>query len=132
MFKDHNLDATLINSINSSNKKHILWIADKVINLSTENSKKRIVLYGSAFKENTDDLRDSPTVELYHILKSRNQEVYIFDEFEHGLDDSISDIGLIRDAFVMIMYPVNDIMLVTEMLSTNDNTVYIPWENNVL
>lgn len=131
MFNDQNLNATLVNSINSSNKNHILWIADKVIELRNENSKKRIVLYGSAFKENTDDLRESPTIELYNILKSRNQEVYIFDEFGHELDDSISDIKLISDALVILMYPVTDISFVTESLNTN-NKIYIPWENKVL
>ena len=130
--KRSNLNAALINSINKSNEEHISWFADQVISLSSENCKDKIVLYGSAFKENTDDLRASPTLELYKIIQSKNQDVYIYDEFEHDIENSISDKDSISSAFVVIMYPVNDIETLTKSLGLNDNRIYIPWENKVV
>ena len=130
--KQSNLNAPLINSINRSNEEHILWFADRVISLSEENSKEKIVLYGAAFKENTDDLRASPTLELYKIIQSKNQEVYVYDEFGHDIENSISDKESICSAFVVIMYPVNDIETLKTSLNVNENKIFIPWENRVL
>lgn len=130
--KRSSLNSSLINSINRSNEEHISWFADRVISLSAENSKEKIVLYGSAFKENTDDLRASPTLELYKIIKSKNEEVYIFDEFGHDIENSISDKESIFSSFVVIMYPVNDIETLKTSLNLNENKIYIPWENKVL
>ncbi len=130
--KETNLNAPLINSINKSNEEHISWFADRIISLSSENSMEKIVLYGSAFKENTDDLRASPSIELYKIIQSKKCEVYIFDEFGHDIENSISDEESITSSFVVIMYPVKDIETLITSLNLKENKIYIPWENKVI
>ncbi len=130
--KETNLNSSLINSINRSNEEHISWFADRVISLSLENSMEKIVLYGSAFKENTDDLRSSPSIELYKIIQSKNYKVYIFDEFGHDIENSISDEESIDSSFVVIMYPVKDIETLITSLNLKGNKIYIPWDNKVI
>ncbi len=130
--KETNLNASLINSINRSNEEHISWFADRVISLSSENSMEKIVLYGSAFKENTDDLRASTSIELYKIIKSKKYKVYIFDEFGHDIENSISDEESINSSFVVIMYPVKDIEALIASLNLKGNKIYIPWDNKVI
>ena len=130
--KEANLNASLINSINRSNEEHISWFADRVISLSSENSMQKIVLYGSAFKENTDDLRASPSIELYKIIQSKKYEVYIFDEFGHDIENAISDGESINSSFVVIMYPIKDIETLITSLNLKGNKIYIPWENKVI
>ena len=54
----------------------------KEVNNSKDESKKLegVVLIGAAFKEDTDDLRNSPTTEVFKKLKSSIENVVVFDE----------------------------------------------------
>ena len=129
ILSDKELNSPLLNAINLSNQEHIEWISKKLIDLSSFNSKTNIVLYGAAFKENTDDMRDSPTIELYKVLKSKDKKVSIFDEFNTGLENSITDIKEITSSLVALMYPIEDMQPVIEKLQGNENVIYVPWEN---
>jgi len=132
MLSDKDLNSPLLNAINLSNKEHIEWISEKIIDLSTSNSKKGVVLYGASFKENTDDLRDSPTIELQKILMSKAKKVSIFDEFNVGLENSINNIKEVNSSLVVLMYPTEDMQSIIQILQRNKNIIYIPWENRIL
>jgi len=132
ILSEKELNSPLLNVINLSNREHIEWISEKTIDLSTSNSKTNIILYGAAFKENTDDMRDSPTVELHKILKSKGKKVSIFDEFNTGLANAITDINEINNSLVVLMYPIEDMMSIIENLQRNENTIYVPWKNKTL
>ena len=132
ILSEKELNSPLLNVINLSNREHIEWISEKTIDLSTSNSKTNIILYGAAFKENTDDMRDSPTVELHKILKSKGKKVSIFDEFKTGPANAITDINEINNSLVVLMYPIEDMMSIIENLQRNENTIYVPWKNKTL
>ena len=132
MLNDRNLASPLINAIDISNEKHSDWTVNKIIEINTSVLKSNIVLYGAAFKENTDDMRDSPTIKLYEKLKSEGINVNIFDEFESDLEDSITVFDEINDSLVVLMYPSIDLEKIKMRLKNKDNAIFIPWENKVL
>ena len=73
--KGANLGIPLLESILPSNENHFkLWL-----NLILETGKKRIGLVGLTFKKGTDDLRNSPLVELAESLYGKGLEVTIYD-----------------------------------------------------
>jgi GDP-mannose 6-dehydrogenase len=73
--KDMDLDLPLLASVLSSNQCHLARGVDAI--LST--GKKRIGLLGLSFKAGTDDLRESPYVELVKALLGEGCQVSIFD-----------------------------------------------------
>ncbi len=73
--RDLDLQAPLIDSIERSNTRHI----EAALDMIQETGKKKIGLLGISFKAGTDDLRDSPAVELMEALISRNYTVGVYD-----------------------------------------------------
>jgi GDP-mannose 6-dehydrogenase len=69
------LDLPLINSVLRSNRAHL----DRAFELITRSGDKRIGILGLAFKAGTDDLRESPMVEIVERLIGKGYEVRIFD-----------------------------------------------------
>lgn len=70
-----NVTIPLLNALEVSNESHIAH----AINLVADRGKKRIGLLGLAFKSNTDDLRESPAVELAERLIGKGFDLRIFD-----------------------------------------------------
>ena len=66
----HLLDATL-----AANQAQI----DRVLGMITRNGKRRVTMLGLTFKPDTDDLRESPLVELAERLIGKGFEVAIYD-----------------------------------------------------
>jgi UDPglucose 6-dehydrogenase len=69
----------LISNILKSNDLQIDWFVEYLNRTSKEQNLTNIVLIGAPFKENTDDLRESPTLKIYNKLKSLNSNIAIFD-----------------------------------------------------
>jgi GDP-mannose 6-dehydrogenase len=65
----------LIQSILSSNECHLEACIDKVLSAGI----KKVGLFGLTFKEGTDDLRESPAVELAERLIGKGLEVLIYE-----------------------------------------------------
>ena len=78
----------LISNIKKSNSTHQEWFTEYLINLKNEKKFENIFLIGLAFKDNTDDLRHSPTVSIYEIFDSKNQSVHIFDLDNYEYNES--------------------------------------------
>ena len=74
--KHLNLNLPIINSVLPSNRLQI----DKAINMIIEQGNKRIGILGFSFKANTDDLRESPVVELIERLIGKGYELALFDK----------------------------------------------------
>jgi len=70
-----NVEATMLNSILRSNKQQI----EKAVELLAGYGKRRIGMLGLSFKSDTDDLRESPLVELAEMLIGKGYELSIFD-----------------------------------------------------
>ncbi|MGO9097444.1 MAG: UDP-glucose dehydrogenase family protein [Bryobacteraceae bacterium] len=69
------LSLPLTESILPSNQEHLARATRAVLDLAVE----RIGVFGLAFKENTDDLRESPVVALLETLIGKGREVRVFD-----------------------------------------------------
>ncbi len=69
------LQLPLLAAVLPSNDAHLRRAFDKIADLKAE----RLGFYGLAFKENTDDVRESPVVHLLEQLTGKGYEVRVFD-----------------------------------------------------
>lgn len=70
------VDLPLISSVLESNSAHLR----RVFEMIRETGRRRVSLFGLAFKGGTDDLRESPLVELAELLIGKGYDVRIYDE----------------------------------------------------
>lgn len=73
--KSRDLDTPILNAILPSNEMQIA----RGIQLITEKGRKRISVLGFSFKEGTDDLRESPMIELIERLIGKGYDLRLFD-----------------------------------------------------
>jgi GDP-mannose 6-dehydrogenase len=74
--REKDLKLPVLEAILVSNQLHI----QRGIDLVLETGKKRVGILGLSFKPDTDDLRESPTIELVKALIGEGCQVRIFDE----------------------------------------------------
>ena len=106
IIKSNNLNLPLISNIKESNSKHQEWFAEYLINLKNEKIFENIFLIGLAFKDNTDDLRHSPTISIYKILDSKSQSVHIFDLDNFEYNESEIKQNFFEKSLIVEMYPI--------------------------
>lgn len=77
VFRSQNagIELPLLNSVLPSNERHL----DRLVNRVLELPGQRLGIFGLAFKENTDDLRESPVVKLIEQLIGKGRNLRIFD-----------------------------------------------------
>ena len=130
-YNKNELNLPLISNIIESNDEHLKWTVNQLISLKQSNNLEKIYLVGAAFKEDTDDLRNSPTLDIYKILLKMEIEVIILDQQiqvpDHSHISSINDIA--PNSLVSIMYPQKDDFNIelNEFCSKNNCVVYYPW-----
>ena len=130
-YNKNELNLPLISNIIESNDEHLNWTVNQLISLKQSNNLEKIYLVGAAFKEDTDDLRNSPTLDIYKILSKMEIEVIILDQMievpEHSHVSSIDDIA--SNSLVSIMYPQKDdfISKLNKFCSKNNCVIYYPW-----
>lgn len=71
----NDLELPVLANVLNSNEAHLRRVVDQVISLG----KRRVGVFGLSFKEGTDDLRESPMVELAERLIGKGYDVRIFD-----------------------------------------------------
>jgi GDP-mannose 6-dehydrogenase len=69
------LELPLINAIMPSNRSHI----DRALQMVLDLNERNVGVLGLSFKAGTDDLRESPVVELVERLLGKGHEIRIFD-----------------------------------------------------
>ncbi len=69
------LKVPLLETLLPSNEQHLRRAIQKVMDLPAE----RLGVFGLAFKENTDDLRESPVVSLLEHLIGKGRQVRVYD-----------------------------------------------------
>jgi GDP-mannose 6-dehydrogenase len=69
----------VLESVGQSNWQHARHIADVICSTG----KKRVGIVGLAFKKETDDLRNSPSITIVDDLKKRGLEVHTYDSNVH-------------------------------------------------
>jgi len=130
-YEKDKLKLPLISNIIESNNEHLNWTVNQLLSLKNNNNLEEFVLVGAAFKENTDDLRNSPTLDIYKILDDMGEQVTILDtEIEvpnHNYISSVQDVA--SKSLISIMYPVNDELdkKLLDYTSQNKCIIYYPW-----
>ena len=72
-------DFPIAQSVMSSNEKHMMRQVEKIRYIANENKCRRILVLGTAFKANTDDVRESPAIKVIKGLLSHGFEVVVTD-----------------------------------------------------
>lgn len=75
--RDHDVQIPALAGLLDSNDLHI----KRAYDLIARNGRKRVALFGLAFKPGTDDMRDSPLVALAERLLGKGFDIAIFDRF---------------------------------------------------
>ena len=75
--KRRDLELPLLSSILPSNQRHI----DRALTLITDEGRRRVGMLGLSFKPGTDDLRESPLVEIAERLIGKGYELRIYDPY---------------------------------------------------
>ena len=106
--RNQNLNLPLVQSIINSNDVHISWFTDKLVDLLESNNLEKVCLVGASFKENTDDIRHSPTFIIYQKLQLRGVKVEIYDNYV-STDFVLNDFDLLKDnSLIVEMFPLGD------------------------
>lgn len=71
----HDVEVPVLSHVLSSNETHLRRAVDMVIRLG----KRKVAVFGLSFKSGTDDLRESPLVELTERLIGKGCDVRIYD-----------------------------------------------------
>ena len=101
------LNTPLISNIIESNTQHQIWFAEYLIDQKRNNDLKNIYLIGLAFKEDTDDIRSSPTIFVHEILKSNKENVHIFDLNNESFGEYDVHNEFKEDSLIVEMFPLN-------------------------
>lgn len=72
-------DFPIAQSIMFSNEKHMMRQVEKIRYIASENKCRRVLVLGTAFKANTDDVRESPAIKVIKGLLSHGLEIVVTD-----------------------------------------------------
>ena len=130
-YDNDKLNLPLISNIINSNDIHANWTSENIKELYQTKKLDGVVLIGAAFKEDTDDLRNSPTTEVFKNLKSSIENVVIFDEIINNEDIVKFDYleNLNSPHLFVLMYPVKESTLdkLNKIVENSNSKTYIPW-----
>ena len=104
--KEYDLNLSLVETVVKYNKQRKSDMADKIIEAFNNNCQnKKISILGLSFKPETDDMRDSPSLDIIPILKEKGFDIYVFDpvamdeakkllkniEFSNNIEECLQD-----------------------------------------
>ncbi len=131
-YEPSELNLPLISNIIESNNIQTSWTTKMIKNIIDQKNLNGAILVGAAFKEDTDDLRNSPTLDISKQLTEMGVNVRIYDEI---IDSEgfimLNDFEKIDSPHLIgLMYPVNETLLnkINNIVNASDSFLYIPWE----
>ncbi|MEN8236287.1 MAG: UDP-glucose/GDP-mannose dehydrogenase family protein [Pseudomonadota bacterium] len=78
--KDYGVDLNIVQSAVTVNEERKLQMVDKIISACGGNvQNKTLAILGVAFKPNTDDTRESPSLKIIRTLQSKSVNIRVFD-----------------------------------------------------
>ena len=131
-YKEGEVILPVISNIIESNNIHTKWTVDKLTSILSNENLNSVVLIGAAFKEDTDDLRNSPTLDIYKMLSQKEINTYIYDEMvelkEYNSVENLDDIS--EKTLVVLMYPIKTTLMerIESILTETNSVLYTPWE----
>ena len=111
--KEYDLNLSLVETVVQYNKQRKSDMADKIIEAFNNNCQnKKISILGLSFKPETDDMRDSPSLDIIPILKEKGFVISVFDpvamdeakkllkniEFSNNIEECLQE----SDGFVIL------------------------------
>ena len=130
-YEDGKVSLPLISNIIESNEIQSKWTVEKLISILNEENINSILLVGAAFKEDTDDLRNSPTLDIYSKLLEKNVDTIIYDEMveleAYNFLESLEDLN--EKTLVVLMYPVKATLMdkIQTVISKTNSILHTPW-----
>ena len=130
-YKEGEVILPLISNIVESNDIQTKWTVDKLTLILSNENINSVLLIGAAFKEDTDDLRNSPTLDIYKMLIQKEVNTFIYDEMvelaEYNSVDNLDDIS--DKTLVVLMYPIKKALMekIETILTETNSILYTPW-----
>jgi UDPglucose 6-dehydrogenase len=79
----HGCHPQLLRAVMEINRDQRRWVIQKLRDILGSLQDKQIGVLGLAFKPNTDDIRESPAVEIIHLLQHEGATVKVYDPVAH-------------------------------------------------
>jgi UDPglucose 6-dehydrogenase len=130
-YKEGEVILPLISNIIESNDIQTKWTVDKLTSILINENINSVLLIGAAFKEDTDDLRNSPTLDIYKMLLQKDVNTFIYDEMveldKYNSVDNLDDIS--EKTLVVLMYPIKKTLMerIETILTDTNSILYTPW-----
>ena len=130
-YKDGEVMLPIISNIIESNNIQTKWTVDKLTSMLINENINSVLLIGAAFKEDTDDLRNSPTLDIYKMLHQKDINTFIYDEMveldEYNSIDNLDDIS--EKTLVVLMYPIKKTLMerIESIITDTNSILYTPW-----
>jgi len=130
-YKDGEVMLPIISNIIESNNIQTKWTVDKLTSILINENINSVLLIGAAFKEDTDDLRNSPTLDIYKMLHQKDINTFIYDEMveldEYNSVDNLDDIS--EKTLVVLMYPIKKTLMerIESIITHTNSILYTPW-----
>ena len=115
---DNSVSTPLIDSILNSNDRHI----EHALSMITACKVKRIGIVGLTFKAHTDDMRESPLLELVRQLRERGHDIRYFDP--NVASEDLLKMGVERQLSYSRCLNIEQLVNTTDMLVVGHNTDY--------
>jgi len=77
--EDHGLDFGLLRETEKINAERRIKFLEKIENILWINKSKKIAVWGLAFKPNTDDIRDAPSIDIVRELHDTDANLRLYD-----------------------------------------------------
>ena len=130
-YKEGEVILPIISNIIESNNIQTKWTVDKLTSILINENINSVLLIGAAFKEDTDDLRNSPTLDIYKMLLQKDINTFIYDEMveldEYNSVDNLDDIS--EKTLVVLMYPIKKTLMerIESRITDTNSILYTPW-----
>ena len=130
-YKEGEVTLPLISNIVESNDIQTKWTVNKLTLILSNENINSVLLIGAAFKEDTDDLRNSPTLDIYKMLIQKDVKTFIYDEMvelaEYNSVDNLDDIS--DKTLVVLMYPIKKTLMekIETIITQTNSILYTPW-----
>ena len=130
-YKEGEVMLPIISNIIESNNIQTKWTVDKLTSILINENINSVLLIGAAFKEDTDDLINSPTLDIYKMLHQKDINTFIYDEMveldEYNSIDNLDDIS--EKTLVVLMYPIKKTLMerIESIITDTNSILYTPW-----
>ena len=130
-YKEGEVMLPIISNIIESNDIQTKWTVNKLTSILSNENINSVLLIGAAFKEDTDDLRNSPTLDIYKMLIQKDVNAFIYDEMvelaEYNSVDNLDDIS--EKTLVVLMYPIKKTLMerIESIITDTNSILYTPW-----